>query len=1003
LDTSEAREQKPNFLRKLIGWALRIGITVALFILLFYPEVFGLKGFVPVTLGGLWREIRNIEAKNFWPWIIFGIFAQATAMLSSALRWRFLLLGQGIKIRFFDLLLAFLVGRFIGIFLPGTIGQDGYKFYYVARYAKRIAESASVIIVEKITGFIALTLLVFLTLPLGIKVVNFKILPLLFILAILFFAIVFAFILLLNPVLVHAIFAALPMPESVRQKFRRFEDALSAYSHQKRYLLIALGFALVVHFATTFVYFGTFSALRAQNVGLKDILFASPLVIYGTVIGPSIGGEGIREFVATSILGAKAGSAKAFLSSHLVFWIGGIISMIGGLIFLLQGAIHKPRMIIKDLSELKREAELKGIRVDQLRVDPKAIRRYFVNWLYFGALGGAWGGAVVGLIEALIISISQKLPEHVVLGYGPLAYAIFGGVIGFAFGAIGLFISLLRLKDVHKSWPFSLGLGFSIALLAMQVAQFRIKRDLLAEHAIPIYLTLIVAACAVLIIVLLLTLFRKKLKSIDCPKLVRPLISLALLIAIGFVVGFAWSKRPALVVQAEAISNKPPIILVMVDALRADALSCYGNGEIKTPNVDALASDSVLFKTAFSCSSWTKPSTATVLTGLYPSTHGAYGKSHVLSKDVEMISEVLQRAGYLTLGIADVVHLSPAFGFDQGYNYYNYLVPSHFFYATESSERLLAYQLARQLKERYFGKKKWVKNYYQPADVVTNTAIEVLSKEELKDKSFFLYVHYMDVHDPYFRHPYDGYAIARVETPNPKPEKKDEMIKLYLGEVKYFDEHFGRLISALKETGIYDRALIVLFADHGEEFFEHSGWWHGDTLYYEQTHVPLIVKMPPLPLDLTKAGPEIVDAQASLVDVAPTILDLVGVEIPKKMQGKSLVPVITCEEREARRIFMEEDFEGNVLFALMDSEYKLILANKNNPRGLPEAALFDMGKDPLEKENLAATPYYGGVIDQKRADIDNIKLLLKQGAFAASAKELTPEEKERLKALGYIQ
>lgn len=1001
MDTSN-QELKQKIARKIFGWIIRIGVTATLFTLLFYPEAFGIKGFVPVTIRGLLSEVKGIELESFWLWIAFAICAQATAMLSSALRWRFLLLGQGIKIRFLDLLLAFLVGRFIGIFLPSTIGQDGYKFYYVARHAKKIAESASVIIVEKITGFIALTLLVFLTLPLGVKVVNFKILPLLTILAILLFAIAFAFILLLNPVLIHAIFAAFPIPNNIRQKLKRFEDALSAYSHQKRYLFIALCFALAVHLATTFVYFGTFSALRAENVGLKEIMFASPLVIYGTVIGPSIGGEGIREFVATTILGAKTGSDKAFLSSHLVFWIGGIISMIGGLVFLIQGAVHKPKMILKDLADLKREAELKGINVEVSKIDPKEVRGYFFNWLYFGALGGAWAGAIIGLIEALIISASQKLPEHVVLGYGTLAYAIFGTAIGIAVGAVGLFVSLLRLKQVHKSVAFSVGFGFVLAIFAFIVSNFRIKRDLLAEHAIPLFFKLAIALGALLIFVLALTLLRKRLKAIDCPKPVRPLISLFALILAGFLVGFIWSTKPTISTKTKSVLGKPPVILVMVDTLRADALSCYGNPSISTPNVDSLANDAVLFKLAFSQASWTKPSTATVLTGLYPSTHGAYGKSHILSEDVDLLSEILKKAGYLTLGIANVVHLSPAFGFDQGYDYYKYLAPSHFFYATESSERLLAYQLARQLKERYFGKKKWVKNFYQPAEVVTDTAIEVIKGQELQDKSFFLYLHYMDVHDPYFRHPYDGYAVARVETPNPKPDRRDELWRLYLGEVKYFDEHFGRFINFLKEEGIYERALIVLFSDHGEEFFEHSGWWHGDTLYYEQVHVPLIVKMPSS-IDLIKAKPHIVDVQVSLVDVAPTILEVVGIEIPKKIQGKSLVPVIFGAEKDVRRIFMEEDFSGNVLFALRDEEYKLILANENNPRGLPAVSLFDAIKDLQDKENLATTPYYDSIIEAKRAEIENIKLLLKEGAYAAGEKELTPGEKEKLKALGYIQ
>jgi len=141
----------------------------------------------------------------------------------------------------------------------------------------------------------------------------------------------------------------------------------------------------------------------------------------------------------------------------------------------------------------------------------------------------------------------------------------------------------------------------------------------------------------------------------------------------------------------------------------------------------------------------------------------------------------------------------------------------------------------------------------------------------------------------------------------------------------------------------------------------------------------------------------------SIVDIVPTVLEAAGVEIPDRVQGKSLFPVIAQQEEACRKIFSEEDFMGNVLFALRNCDYKLILANKGNPRGLPEVALFDIKKDPKEQENLAETPYYDTTIDEMRTDIEHIKSFLKKGAYEAGTKELTPEEKERLKALGYIQ
>ena len=135
-----------------------------------------------------------------------------------------------------------------------------------------------------------------------------------------------------------------------------------------------------------------------------------------------------------------------------------------------------------------------------------------------------------------------------------------------------------------------------------------------------------------------------------------------------------------------------------------------------------------------------------------------------------------------------------------------------------------------------------VTDYYQDAATVTRVADDWLTRH--KDSRFFLLLHYMDPHDPYFPHPYTGEAIARVESDNPDPALAKHMRELYDGEIRFTDEHIGEVEAKLRELGLWDDTLIVITADHGEEFHEHGGWWHGTTLYEEQIHVPLLVKWP---------------------------------------------------------------------------------------------------------------------------------------------------------------
>jgi arylsulfatase A-like enzyme len=436
----------------------------------------------------------------------------------------------------------------------------------------------------------------------------------------------------------------------------------------------------------------------------------------------------------------------------------------------------------------------------------------------------------------------------------------------------------------------------------------------------------------------------------------------------------------------------PSAILIMVDTLRADHLSCYGSANA-TPAIDALAADGARFAHAYSQASWTRPSVATILTSLYPSSHRAVHKSDVLPDAVVTLPEVMQASGYRTIGFANNINVAPLFNFQQGFDEYVFLEPEFFFGATESAAQLTIYNQLRLIRERYFSRAKYVENYYQPAEVVTARGLDWIARNG-GGRPFFMFLHYMDPHDPYFTHPFDGQALARVADPNPDPKLADRYRGAYDGEIRYLDEQLGKLFAELKRSGVYDRSLIVLTADHGEEFCEHGGWWHGTTLYDEQIGVPLIVKPP-----RGSAAGVVSEALVSSIDIAPTVLGLTGLAAPDAMQGKALA--LQADAPPPRdHSFAEQDLEGNILQAFRTDEWKLIQANPGNPRGLPPRQLFEVARDPREQHDLAATR-----TDQLATLAAHLAALQSHAeavAVTGSETAIDKATEERLRQLGYV-
>jgi len=616
-----------------------------------------------------------------------------------------------------------------------------------------------------------------------------------------------------------------------------------------------------------------------------------------------------------------------------------------------------------------------------------------------GVVGGLLGGALFGFCEAWwSLAFEWETVSLDIVPYALVMYALVGALAGAGMG-IGLgLLGLIHRREARSDRVTALVLGAFFGANVLVVGRYRVFRDVMKEKAIPLPGMLALLAVAGGSFLLFWLVGRRLLARKPFSRLASPLgavaavVLLVVVFAIVAALGGEGAEAPATVTR-EA-STRPGVILIMVDTLRWDYLSCYDPEKVQTPHIDALAKDGVLFENMFANATWTRPSVATILTGLYPTSHSAVRKPDIMPDAVTTLAERLSEAGVYTAGFANHINVAPPFNFQQGFQEYHYLSPDYFFHANASSAQLAYYNILRKVREKFLSRKKWVQHYYQEAEVVNGKAREWLAQHG-KQGGYFLFLHYMDPHDPYFEHPYHGVGYARVQLPNPDPELAPVLEQTYRGEVAYLDRKLGELFDWMKEQGLYESTAIVLTADHGEEFYEHQGWWHGTTMYEEQLRVPLIIKLPGVNLGGLRA-----DMMVNSIDIAPTVMEMLQLQPPAELPGRSLLSVGGFG-LQGRTVFAEGDFEGNVLACARAKDWKLIRANKENPRGLPPLGLFDMIGDPGETRNVAE-----GHPD-KVAELDRvIKGTLTQAkarAVEGQTTELGEDEIDALRSLGYIQ
>ncbi|HEY8153862.1 MAG TPA: sulfatase-like hydrolase/transferase [Myxococcota bacterium] len=1004
--------------------ALKLWLTVRVFWLLLTHPVKMEDGSKVVAYRLVLETLAGIDQRAFWAYCALAAGIKFVGILASMYRWTILLRGQGIALPFRHIFGSFLIGRFIGTFLPSTLGLDGYTLYDAARFSGRTVEATAAKFLEKVIGPIGIFLSFLVALPFGMNLLyeHTEIFPTrgaantaALASAAVSLAIVGALLALLwFPGIVQWGIEHLPLPGKARLAglVARVSRAAGAYKDHKLILLEALALSFVVHFTTAAMYYFTALAIGAVGAQFWPVVLGSTVQILATVLSPiTIAGEGIRELAQLLVLSHMIGAGAAVISAALGFWAAEGLTLFGAIFWWIRKPTYTPAWCRVDGQQVDYaqaakaavSLEPEGERAGRLAATvapplPLAARVRLCAGLGLGS--GIVAGVLIAAAESFVIARGGFGGDAQVLWFAPLAYAAVLGGLGLAGGAV---LAMLPMsEDEARGWTPSLAWLATLVPVGLAITLFRLRRDVFAEQMPPLpVLAAMLGAAALLALALFLLgprLFRGRIGAIARP--LPALLLLAAAVAGGALAGRALAPepaaRPAPPPVPAALAKRPNVILVMVDTLRADHLSCYGSREVETPALCSLAADGGTIFDGFSHASWTKPAAASLLTSLLPSTHGAVAKTSVLPAEVVMLAEAMQQGGYATGGIASNINLAESFGFDQGYDEYHYLAPDYLAGAKESSSKLILYQIARSV---WFKLRPGLRvgDFYQDAATVNSVAFDFLERH--RASRFFLFLHYMDPHDPYFEHPKNGVAIARVANPHPSPALAAEMKRLYAGEVRYLDEHFALLLAKLRELGVYDDTLIALTADHGEEFHEHGGFWHGLTLYDEQIRVPLLVKWPK---GAPAAPPSARGHLSRLIDVAPTLLARAGIQPPAEMQGIDLATPLEQRTAKDRSALSEEDHEGNVLRALRTPVWKLIEANPGNPRGLAPKELYQVAEDPGETRNRIGEQAEQARALREQAEAEQ-QLARSRAAGGGGAAELSDAQQEALKALGYAE
>ncbi len=478
-----------------------------------------------------------------------------------------------------------------------------------------------------------------------------------------------------------------------------------------------------------------------------------------------------------------------------------------------------------------------------------------------------------------------------------------------------------------------------------------------------------------------------------------------------------------------ATTSRPNILFILVDTLRSDHLGTYGYPLATSPTIDSLATTGLQCNRVNAASSWTRPSVATIFSGLYPSTHGLTNYYTGFPAEALLLPEMLKSRGYHTAVFSNNGHVSQIYGFAQGVDQMNSTASSTYQFL---SLGMISYRFGMRLG-------------FKPALAtlsICSTTERLLMPGAANDGSgadlnryfldwldrapaepFFAYLHYFEPHAPYTppspwdmecdaveipsysaMPPADRDMYAPYEAGTDLPgERSDYLRRRYDAEIRYQDALIGEVLGAVRDQGLADNTLVLFTSDHGEEFFDHGHWGHGKSLFHEVTRVPLIASLP----GRLAAGSHY-DELVEHVDLVPTILGLAGLRLdPAIIEGVDLAATWTAAAGGAAiapapqapngLAMTELSQNGFDAVAVEDQDYLYIALEK---RGDQRELLYDLRADPACVHDVSdaaddMVQVYRAQLERKRGD-----LLVSRAQIAPVMGE---ETLERLKALGYIE
>lgn len=422
------------------------------------------------------------------------------------------------------------------------------------------------------------------------------------------------------------------------------------------------------------------------------------------------------------------------------------------------------------------------------------------------------------------------------------------------------------------------------------------------------------------------------------------------------------------------INTPKNVILITIDALRSDHLGCYGYHR-KTPEIDILAEKGTIFTEAIANGSGTPSSFTALFTSSYPLMYDGYSRLSMLRTPISL---VMKKSGYHTAGIHSNPYLSRYFGFDRGFDYFEDFFSDKNLGADRSLPKIQRY--IEKLRTNYpamydlivLGKKVFsviTQSIFRIDPKIRGDAINKKAFEWIDSikGNFFLWIHYMDVHSPYLptgihlskyasdlSKNYIRELNQKVASESPQVSKDDikNAIDLYDCEISYIDQKIGELINGLRLREIIEDSILIITSDHGEAFFEHGSFFHGQKLFDELLRVPLIIYAP------TRIPAKKITTPVSLMDIAPTIIDLMGIENNDSFQGKSLLPFIDGYGNLSKNgIYSEDSTARNSTdldltrrtVSYRTTEWKYIYYEYK------EDELFHLTSDPQETINLVST------------------------------------------------